>query len=154
MRDAADNITLLDTVTLDKIDSQAPTVNDVSFDDIENKTVITIDAADEQSGVAEYSIDNGATWQADNVFEIEKDSLNYVRVIVRDNVGNSTNSLSNYYYIYTPQVYYENNKIGLYNPNPNCENEIYYKFSIMGAWTKYEKPFSVPEESKEYLCQL
>ncbi len=148
-RDAAENIVLLDTITIDKIDRSAPTIKNVEIEDAENKTVVTITAEDTQSGISAYSIDNGSTWQESNVFEFDKDSLNYIAVKVKDNLDNKT-SLAKYYDIYTPQVYYDGQKVGLYNPNPNCDCDIYYKLnkSYNSKWIKYDKPFYLPENQK------
>ena len=149
VRDTAENITLLDTVVIDKIDRAAPAISDVDIQNVEDKTVITITASDSQSGIAEYSIDGGETWQSDNVFEIAKDSLNFINVKTKDNLGNITSSLlSKYYDFYTPQLYYENERLGIYNPNPNCQGDIYYKYTTTGSWIKYDKPMVVPEGKK------
>lgn len=149
VRDSAGNITLLDTVVVEKVDSAAPTINDIHVEDIGDKTVITIDAEDPLSGICQYSIDNGVTWQSDNVFEIEKDSLNYLSVKVSDNIGNKT-ALAQYYDIYKPQMYYEDGKFGFYNPNPNCECDIYYSYaySSYGGWKKYEEPIPIKENQR------
>lgn len=149
VRDSAGNITLLDTVVVEKVDSAAPTINDIHVEDIGDKTVITIDAEDPLSGICQYSIDNGVTWQSDNVFEIEKDSLNYLSVKVSDNIVNKT-ALAQYYDIYKPQMYYEDGKFGFYNPNPNCECDIYYSYaySSYGGWKKYEEPIPIKENQR------
>ena len=141
-RDSAGNITLLDTVTIDKIDRTSPSIKGVDLSDRDKRTIITVTADDSQSGVSEYSIDNGKTWQISNVFEIDKDSLNYVAVKVKDKAGNTA---IRYYDIYTPQLYYENGKVGIYNPNPNCSCDIYYKLngSLSSKWIKYDRPFAV-----------
>lgn len=146
VRDLAGNITLLDTVVVDKVDFSTPSINDINLEDIGDNTVITIDAQDTQSGINQYSIDNGKTWQSENVFEIEKDSLNYLAVKVSDNVGNV--SATKYYDIYKPQIYYENGKFGFYNPNPKCECDIYYSYTFIGGWTKYEDPIPINENRK------
>lgn len=148
-RDSAENIILLDTITVDKIDRTAPSIKNVDLSDNDNKTTITITAEDNQSGIAQYSIDNGVTWQNSNVFEIEKDSLNYLSVKVKDNLDNKT-VLAKYYDIYTPQIYYENGKVGIYNPNPNSDCDIYYKLNkgINSKWIKYDKPFTVEKNQK------
>lgn len=149
-KDSADNIVLLDTITVDNIDRTAPSIKsiDLSYSD-NNKTIITITAEDKQSGIAQYSIDNGETWQNSNIFEIEKDSLNYLAVKVKDNLDNKT-ILAKYYDIYTPKIYYENGKIGIYNPTPNHKCNIYYKLygGINSKWIKYDKPFNVEKTQK------
>ena len=133
---------MLDTVTIDKIDRTSPSIEGVDLSDRDKRTIITVTADDSQSGVSEYSIDNGKTWQISNVFEIDKDSLNYVAVKVKDKAGNTA---IRYYDIYTPQLYYENGKVGIYNPNPNCSCDIYYKLngSLSSKWIKYDRPFAV-----------
>lgn len=149
-RDAAENIVLLDTVTIDKIDRTAPVIQNIDMSDNGNKSVIEISAEDTDSGISAYSIDDGKTWQTSNVFEIEKDSENYLIVKVKDKCENFSRR---YYDIYTPQVYYENGKIGIYNPNPKCECDIYYKLSSTSYyWNKYDKPFTVPDnQTKIYI---
>ena len=156
-RDLAENITLLDTITIDKIDSTAPSITNINLTDNNDKTIIIITAEDSESGVFEYSIDDGTTWQRSNTFEIEKDSLNYIAVKVKDNVDNQ-NTFATYYDIYTPQLYYEDGKVGIYNPNPNCACDIYYKLGnapkyvngkiVTYKWIKYEKPFIIDENQE------
>ena len=122
VRDSAGNITLLDTVTIDKIDSTAPTIDNIDIKDDNDRTIITVTAKDSQSGVAEYSIDNGKTWQQSNVFEIEKDALNYIAVKVKDD--SMENTLLKDSYVFVEFNANLNNKdIGIFSYN----NEILIK---------------------------
>ncbi|MDE5964019.1 MAG: hypothetical protein K2G65_01290, partial [Eubacterium sp.] len=149
VRDSAGNITLLDTVTIDKIDSTAPNINDIDIKDENNKTIITVTANDSQSGVAEYSIDNGKTWQQSNVFEIEKDSLNCIAVMVKDNVGNR--SVAKYKVFHLPDYYIQNGYICLYNPRPETGDTIYYRFAGSRVWSKYTNPIKLDDIDTIYL---
>ena len=146
-RDAAENIVLLDTVVVDKIDDQAPIIEDVQIEDNGDETIITVIASDTQSGIKEYCISGENNWQTSNVFKIEKDSLNYLTVGVRDNVDNYASKKCD---IYTPQIYYENGRIGIYNPNPKFQSDIYYKFdeSPLG-WQKYDEPIVLPDDKED-----
>ncbi|MCM1286632.1 MAG: DNRLRE domain-containing protein, partial [Bacteroides sp.] len=148
VRDSANNVILLDTVVVNNIDDDTPYIKNIDAQNEENKTIITVTAEDSQSGVGKYSIDNGKTWQDSNVFEIEKDSLNYIAVKVKDNVGHIS-SKTKYYDFVKPQLYYENegSRVGIYNPNPNCNDyTIYYKTDMDGEWFKYTKPLENTDE--------
>lgn len=144
-RDSAENITLLDTVVIDKVDHSAPSVNNIELTDKGSKTLVTVFAEDTQSGIAEYSFDGGETWQKSNVFEFEKNSKNYLIIKVKDNLNNIE---SKYYDIYKPQLYYDNGRVGIYNPNPDCECDIYYKLNNSSSWQKYVQAFVVSENQK------
>lgn len=148
LQDVSGNITLLNTVTITNIDRNAPTVTNISCYDNGNTTVITVTAEDSASGVAGYSIDNGETWQESNVFTFNKDTYNYLKISTKDNVGNISTRYYNFYY---PKLYYENNRIGIYNPNPNCDCKIYYTFKNTPASLtdrkKYIKPVAAPENA-------
>ena len=144
LRDAAGNILSLDPIVVDHIDNTKPEIQSIDRLDNDGTTTITVLAKDDQSGIAAYSFDNGVSWQDSNQYSISTDSLNFLSVIVKDNVGNV--SSVKHYDFYAPQVYCENGKVGLYNPNPNPNttgSDIYYKFSQYGKWIKYEKPFLV-----------
>lgn len=142
LRDAAGNILSLDPIVVDHIDNTKPEIQSIDRLDNDGTTTITVLAKDDQSGIAAYSFDNGVSWQDSNQYSISTDSLNFLSVIVKDNVGNV--SAVKHYDFYAPQVYCENGKVGLYNPNPNTAgSDIYYKFSQYGKWIKYEKPFLV-----------
>lgn len=79
-----------------KRDITKPSVNSasISFVDDNNKykgVYLAIEAEDSQSGVADYSFDNGITWQQDNRFHIdcmETETVFDNVICVRDNVGN------------------------------------------------------------------
>ena len=149
VRDSAGNITLLDTVTIDKIDSTAPTIDNIDIKDDNDRTIITVTAKDSQSGVAEYSIDNGKTWQQSNVFEFEKDVLNYIAVKVKDTVGNI--SYAKYKAFHLPDYYIQNGCICLYNPRPETGDTIYYRFPGARAWSKYVDPIKLDGADTIYL---
>lgn len=152
VRDNASNISLIDTVTINNIDHTAPEIKDIKITNGE-KIVITIDAQDEQSGIQAYSIDNGTTWQSSNVFEIAKDSVNFIAVTVKDKVDNCS-SIEHRDFI-TPKVYNDGDKVGIYNPNLNVEFEdyrIYYSINKPTSykdWTLYKAPIILPDDCNE-----
>lgn len=74
------------------IDKIAPSISAVtkSTEDWTNGNVtITVNASDEQSGLAEqaYSFDGGETWQAENTKEYNENTRN-IQIQVKDSVGN------------------------------------------------------------------
>lgn len=152
VRDNASNISLIDTVTINNIDHTAPEIKDIKITNGE-KIVITINAQDEQSGIQAYSIDNGTTWQSSNVFEIAKDSVNFIAVTVKDKVNNCS-SIEHRDFI-TPKVYNDGDKVGIYNPNLNVEFEdyrIYYSINKPTSykdWTLYKAPIILPDDCNE-----
>lgn len=148
-RDAMNNIVLLDTVTIDKIDNSAPVIKNITVN--ENNSIITVhaDAEDVQSGIAAYSFDGGKTWQQNSTFEVQQNALNYIAVQVKDNLGNISHT--KYYDLYTPEIYYENDKVGLYNPNRDCDCDMYYKLSQSSAWLKYDMPIVINEYDELYI---
>lgn len=141
LRDAAGNIVLADTVVIDKIDKNKPDINDVTWVDADGQTTVTVDAADAESGVALYSFDDGATWSAENTYTLKTDSKNYLVVKVKDNAGNVTSHIVNFY---QPQLYTDGKYFGIYNPNPNCKSKIYYSFTRLAGRKEYKKPFIIP----------
>ena len=147
-RDSAGNITLIDTVVVDKIDREAPTINSVTHSNNGDKTIITINATDQKSGISQYSFDNGKSWQYENTFEIDKNSLNYVSIRVKDSINNT--SIEYYYDIFIPQIYYENERIYIYNPNQECKDAtIYYNFENGNRrpfWKEYSAPIALPRD--------
>lgn len=157
VRDNASNISLIDTVIINNIDRTAPEIKDIKITNGE-KIVITIDAQDEQSGIQAYSIDNGTTWQSSNVFEIAKDSVNFIAVTVKDKVNNWS-SIEHRDFI-TPKVYYDGDKVGIYNPNMNVEfedYELYYsieKPTKEEDWQYYTAPFVVPSDCNEIYASF
>lgn len=153
VKDNAGNISLIDTVKINNIDNTAPEIKEITINN-DSKTVITVNAQDEQSGILAYSIDDGKTWQSSNVFEIPKDSVNFIAVKVKD-ILNNVNTYAEYRDIFTPQIYYDGDKIGIYNPNINVDYsdcELYYsieKPTHMNNWKYYESPFIVPDNCHE-----
>ena len=142
VRDEAGNIALVDTVVVNRIDKSAPSISSYNSSDNGDTTTFTINATDSLSGIAGYSIDGGKTWSESNAITFEKDKYNYIDFRVKDNAGNvSSKRIYNYY---TPKAYKENGKIVLYNPNPKCNSEIYYRTSkvIFTTWKTYSEPFT------------
>lgn len=100
VRDALGNILDCGPVSVIRVDSQSPTVEDVTvYPDITSiggfwaryADISVIGAADSGSGLANqaYSFDGGAHWQSSNVYRANKNG-NYP-VYVRDAVGNIFN---------------------------------------------------------------
>lgn len=149
VRDKADNISLVDTVVIDKIDRSRPVINDINVTTADGKTTMNVDASDLQSGVALYSFDDGQTWQTSNQYTFDSDTFNYLYVNVKDNAGNVSSKLYNFY---EPGFYVEDGRIVVYNPNDKCESKIYYKASksIKDKWQVYDEPF-VPTGSEFYV---
>lgn len=147
VKDSAGNISLLDVVEVNNIDSTVPEINNVIHIDNDNKTTITVDATDQYSGISQYSFDGGQTWQIENTYEFNKNSLNYVCIKVKDNLGNISDEY--YYDIYTPQIYFENERLYIYNPNLECEDvDIYYNLEDEDCrpyWYDYTEPIILPE---------
>ena len=144
-----DNILLVDTVVIDKIDRSRPVINDINVTSADGKTTMNVDASDSQSGVALYSFDDGQTWQTSNQYTFDSDTFNYLYVNVKDNAGNVSSKLYNFY---EPGFYVEDGRIVVYNPNDKCESKIYYKASksIKDKWQVYDEPF-VPTGSEFYV---
>lgn len=149
VRDKADNILLVDTVVIDKIDRSRPIINDINVTTADGKTTMNVDASDSQSGVALYSFDDGQTWQTSNQYTFDSDTFNYLYVNVKDNAGNVSSKLYNFY---EPGFYVDGGRIVVYNPNDKCESKIYYKASksIKDKWQVYDEPF-VPIGSEFYV---
>jgi len=149
VRDKADNILFVDTVVIDKIDRSRPVINDINVTSADGKTTMNVDASDSQSGVALYSFDDGQTWQTSNQYTFDSDTFNYLYVNVKDNAGNVSSKLYNFY---EPGFYVEGGRIVVYNPNDKCESKIYYKASssIKDKWQVYDEPF-VPTGSEFYV---
>lgn len=149
VRDKADNILLVDTVVIDKIDRSRPVINDINVTSADGKTTMNVDASDSQSGVALYSFDDGQTWQTSNQYTFDSDTFNYLYVNVKDNAGNVSSKLYNFY---EPGFYVDGGRIVLYNPNDKCESKIYYKLSnsFKDRWMEYDEPF-VPSGSEFYV---
>lgn len=146
-KDNAGNITLLDKITLDKIDSTAPTISNISSNINDFSGTLTVTAADEQSGIAGYSFDGGKTWQTSNVFDITNYGENTIVVKAKDLLGNTSQKT---YKIYTPQVFFDENKAILYSTNHNADNNIYLydKISFPVSSYLYSKPLMLSDGQK------
>ena len=93
VRDQVNNISTYGaTLSIDKIDKTAPTISEVevppSSDWSTSDATITVYASDSQSGVKDYSFDNGATWQTSNT-KIFTDNIRGIQIKVRDHAGNT-----------------------------------------------------------------
>ena len=145
IRDDAGNIEYVDTVIIDKIDKEGPTISKVTRNDENGMTTLTIEATDSQSGVAAYRMNSG-NWIEGNSFSFKTDSYNYVCLYVKDKLGNST---LRYYSFYYPRCYKNGDQIYIYNPNPNCSSTIYYRTSkfIFTSWHEYTGSFTTSKST-------
>ena len=149
IRDAAGNITFVDQVVIDKIDRTLPEAT-ISKTDKDGYTTVTVMATDNESGVALYSFDDGATWQEENFVTFKDGVHNYLKIQVKDNAGNT---LSKVFDLYLPQIYEENGYIGLYNPNPSVQEEIGFGLKrglLFQDSYDYEEPFIVKNDPVEF----
>jgi len=93
VKDNAGNITPYgETIKIDKIDTTDATINSVSGNATAwtNQSVtLTINATDSESGIAEYSFDDGENWQTTNSKTYTKNT-NEIKIKVKDNAGNIT----------------------------------------------------------------
>ena len=138
-RDNANNISHIGTINVTKLDNTEPAINDISYITSNGITTVTVDASDNQSGVALYSFDRGQTWQSSNEFSFSEDSYNFIYVKVKDNAGNISTQK---YDFYTPSVYKRDGKIYLYNSNQKCSSVIYYRGSNSLSWNEYSEPIT------------
>ncbi len=80
------------TISVDNIDKIAPTIYDVQNSIGDGKTSdrvqVTIISDDGESGIKEYSFDNGVTWQSQNSIYVTENKI--IKARVRDNVGNTS----------------------------------------------------------------
>ena len=138
--DNANNVTLIDTIVIDKADSVAPSIINVAEDNSDTHKTITIEATDSLSGVNSYSIDNGVTWQTSNVFVFDKNEYNFIKVCVKDNAGNVQRQTKVHDFCY-PAIYTENGYVGFYSPIGSTKNQIKFQDSNIVTWTTYVRPF-------------
>ncbi len=76
------------TLSVDKIDTTKPTIESIEGNTEEwsrNKT-LKVNASDTESGVLEYSFDNGVSWQSSNSKTVTENKTYQIKV--RDNAGN------------------------------------------------------------------
>lgn len=141
-KDSAGNISAATTVNVNKVDREVPIIHDISitYDENYNLYHITIFAEDNLSGIAEYTLDGGQTWQTDNHIDLETlpDPLGFA---VKDNAGNIAIELSQTQF---PKFYEEGNLIGIYNPDISNNTTFKYKIGEDGEWVDYVAPFAVP----------
>ena len=92
VRDILGNIATYQTINVNKIDKQAPTISSVTGNATQwtkGNVTLTVNATDNMSGLANeaYSFDNGQTWQKENT-KTYTGNTNGVIIKVRDAVGN------------------------------------------------------------------
>lgn len=87
--DNAGNVSPPTAINVSMFDNVAPTINsiDVSESTLEDKVNYTVDATDDNSGIASYSFDSGTNWQQNNYADVDADSTTN-QVKVKDNAGN------------------------------------------------------------------
>ena len=139
--DNAGNVSPPTAINVSMFDNVAPTINsiDVSESTLEDKVNYTVDATDDNSGIASYSFDGGTNWQQNNYAAVDADSTTN-QVKVKDNAGNiGTETVSSG----VPQFYMDGQLVGLVNTTSNTD-EIQYKVGAEGTWEEYTGPFTVP----------
>ncbi len=82
------NEKVFSTLSVDKIDTTKPTIDKVdgNTDDWSRSKTLIVTASDTESGVKEYSFDNGANWQSSNSKTVTENKTYQIKV--RDNAGN------------------------------------------------------------------
>ena len=129
-----------DTIEITNIDRTAPNI-EIETAETDDEITITATAIDDESGVEEYSFDGGKTWVENNIFTVEKNSTDIVKVIVRDNAGNEKEQKV---YITKPEFYDDGVLTGLVNPIYTSDAPMEYKIGDDGKWTDYSVPFATP----------
>lgn len=143
-KDRAGNISGV-TVKQVKYDPNPPEITGFDVEDDEDhpgKYVVTITATDKLSGIKEYSINNGANPQSDNVFDNVTSIPNQNDIAVTDNAGNTAHGIPD---IVPPIIYQDNGKAALLNPNQSVRI-MEYKINN-GEYTDYSEPFEIPANS-------
>jgi len=82
------------TFTVNKIDTTAPTILSVIGNDGETTSnkVLVVNAEDNESGIKEYSFDNGVSWQTSNSKTITENGTYNIKV--KDNLDNISEATS------------------------------------------------------------
>ena len=155
VRDAWDNIRLVSTQTINKIDKTAPSKPSVTgnpTDWTDSSVTLTASSSDSASGVKDYSFSSTAgtySWQTSNTKTFNENQTVYI--YARDNAGNisaaqtvNINKIApDSSYFIEPQFYQENNLVGIYNPRGENDGML-YKIGEDGDWTEYVAPFAIP----------
>ena len=95
VKDNVGNISTTSTVTINKIDKTQPTISSITGNPTSwtnGNVTLTVNAADSQSGIKEYSFDGGNSWQTSNQKTFSVNST--VNIQVKDDVGNTSTSNS------------------------------------------------------------
>ena len=117
--DNAGNVSPPTAINVSMFDNVAPAINsiDVSESTEEDKVNYTVDATDDNSGIASYSFDGGTNWQQNNYADVDADSTTN-QVKVKDNAGNiGTETVSSG----VPQFYMDGQLVGLVNTTSNTD---------------------------------
>lgn len=132
-RDHAGNISQPKQVEI-KIDKTAPTINSICVDKSANR--VTVNASDSQSGIAEYSFNNGVDWTSSAYMDFDSvpDDL---AVCVKDKVGNIAKQNQSVVY---PEFYDCNGLVGI--ASSNTDAKIMYKLDN-GDWQEYKAPLAL-----------
>jgi len=89
VKDNAGNVSSASTVVISKIDKTNPSITNVAQNPsnwTNGNITLTVNATDNASGVANYSFDNGSTWQTGNTKSFSSNQTVYVKV--KDTAGN------------------------------------------------------------------
>lgn len=90
VKDSLGNESETKVVRIDKIDNIVPTISTVDQKRVSKYvTEVTVNATDSESGVAEYSFDNGANWQTSSTKSFTETTVAEIKV--KDRVGNISN---------------------------------------------------------------
>lgn len=145
VRDNAGNQNYCACIRVD-IDRVAPEITNVTVTNNNSQTItLTVTASDNASGIAGYSFDGGATWQASNTAEISSQAT--PSVAVKDKAGNITyygNSIS------APEIYKDNSLIYIYT-SPSASEGVEYQING-GEWQAYTGAFEIPTGQDATVC--
>lgn len=145
VRDNAGNQNYCACIRVD-IDRVAPEITNVTVTNNNSQTItLTVTASDNASGIAGYSFDGGATWQASNTAEIYSQAT--PSVAVKDKAGNITyycNSIS------APEIYKDNSLIYIYT-SPSASEGVEYQING-GEWQAYTGAFEIPTGQDAIVC--
>ncbi len=139
VRDQVNNISTYGaTLSIDKIDKTAPTISEVevppSSDWSTSDATITVYASDSQSGVKDYSFDNGATWQTSNT-KIFTENIRGINITNIDRTGPEIPLIYEYMglvYLYSGDEQVPDD----YEVEPDTVS-MQYKIGASGEWTDY-----------------
>ena len=91
VKDYENRITVYnEVINIKKIDKTSPTITEVTGNATnwtKGPVTLTVNATDKDSGIKEYSFDDGSNWQTGNTKQYTANTSN-IKIKVRDNAGN------------------------------------------------------------------